>query len=106
MKGIYAIERQFGKGAHLFWFETTGGVRGHNLGCPGENGEYAVGVILQENKVLRTVTALVDRPTMRKLDTAICKGELEIPPQGSILDSSSLLMAQQAPETTQASGVR
>ena len=91
-KGIYEIERQFGKGAHLYWLRVTGGVKGHRTGAPGEEETLAVGVILQAENILRTITGVVDAATMRRLDTAICGGELALPAQGAILDSSHLLV--------------
>ena len=105
MKGVYAIEQQYGKGAHLYWVRVMGGVKGHRMGSPGEHEALHVGVILQGEQILRTVTAVVDDADKQRLDTAICKGDLALPLQGAILDSSSLLVAS-APAATGVAGVR
>ena len=104
MKGIYEIERQYGKAAHLYWLRVVGGAKGHRIGAPGEEEYLHVGVVLQGDKILRTLTSVVDRPTMSALDAAILSGDLALPPQGTILDSSALLVTSAAP--VQGAGVR
>ena len=102
---MYEIERQFGKGSHLYWMRMVGGVKGRRTGAPGEDDDLVVGVILRDDKILRTITAIVDADTMSAIDSAILDGSLALPAQGSILDSSALIMKTPA-ESVAESGAR
>jgi hypothetical protein len=86
MIGVKELEKRYGPTARLVWLECFGGLARRSVGSLGERGDYFVGTVQisqgGKDHLVETLTNVVDRGTMQKLDKDFLSGALKFPEPG------------------------